>query len=77
MSEFGHGLPSPLPYTDRRGHGVQPPDACAVAFARYEAAAEEQLAALDGEVREAVEEIGGWLSEARAHPGRGVVGFLP
>ncbi|MYS86876.1 DUF7691 family protein [Embleya scabrispora] len=76
VSEFGYGLPSPLPYTDLPGNGVWSPDACAVALAQYEAVTEEQLAALDREVREAVEEIGGWLREARAHPGRGVVGFL-
>lgn len=76
VSELGYGLPAPLPHTDLPGHGVWTPEACAAALAQYEAVTEEQFAALDGDVREAVEEIGGWLRETRTHPGRGIVGFL-
>ncbi|GCD92703.1 DUF7691 family protein [Embleya hyalina] len=76
VSELGYRLPEPLPSADLPGHGVWSPDACAVALAQYEAVGEEQLAALDGDVREAVEELGTWLQEARTHPGRGIVGFL-
>lgn len=76
VSEFGYGLPSPLPYTDLPGHGSWSADTCAAALTQYEAVTEEQFAALDDEVREAVEEIGSWLAETRANPGRGLVGFL-
>lgn len=76
VSELGYGLPSPLPHTDLPGHGVWTPEACATALAQYEAVTEEQFAALDGEVREAVQDIGEWLQETRTHAGRGIVGFL-
>ncbi|WTW93891.1 hypothetical protein OG216_11090 [Streptomycetaceae bacterium NBC_01309] len=76
VSEFGYGLPDPLPSTDLPGHGVWTPGQCAAALTQYEAVTDEQWADLDSEVREAIEEIGGWLREARANPGRGVVGFL-
>ncbi|MEU8140231.1 DUF7691 family protein [Streptodolium elevatio] len=76
VSEFGYGLPSPLPQTDLPGHGVWSPQDCAAALTQYEAVTEEQLADLDPEVREAIEECADWLREARAHEGRGVVGFM-
>ncbi|MGW9213158.1 DUF7691 family protein [Embleya sp. NPDC055664] len=76
VSEFGYGLPEPLPNADLPGHGVWTPDACATALSQYEAVTEEQLATLDGDLREAVEEIGTWLHESRTHPSRGIVGFL-
>ncbi|WP_436774879.1 DUF7691 family protein [Yinghuangia sp. YIM S09857] len=76
VSEFGYGLPSPLPTTDLPGHGVWSPEDCATALAQYEAVTEDQLGALDREVREAIEECAEWLREACAREGRGVVGFM-
>ncbi|MFI6978437.1 hypothetical protein ACIBSV_07540 [Embleya sp. NPDC050154] len=76
VSEFGYGLPSPLPYTDLPGHGVWSPADCAKALEQYAAATGEQLAALDGEVREAIEDCAEWLNAARASEGRGVLGFM-
>jgi hypothetical protein len=76
VSDLGYGLPSPLPHTDLPGHGVWTARECAAALVQYEAVTAEQFATLDDHVREAVEEIGGWLRETRAHPGRGVAGFL-
>ena len=76
VSEFGHGLPSPLPYTDLPGHGVWSPEDCAAALGQFEAVTEDRSAALDREVREAIEECTQWLTEARASEGRGVIGFM-
>ncbi|NUU22048.1 MAG: hypothetical protein HOV68_11130 [Streptomycetaceae bacterium] len=76
VSEFGYGLPSPLPSTDLPGHGVWTPDECATALAQYEATTEDQRAALDREVREAIEECAEWLRAARDSEGRGVIGFM-
>ncbi|MFI6583040.1 hypothetical protein [Embleya sp. NPDC050493] len=76
VSEFGYGLPAPLPRTDLPGHGVWSPADCVTALTQFEAVTEAQLAALDDDVREAVEECAGWLRAARASEGRGVVGFM-
>lgn len=76
VAELGYGLPAPLPYTDLPGHGVWTPSECTTALEQYEAAAEEQFAVLDREVREAVEEAATWLQAARTAEGRGIVGFM-
>ncbi|WP_436791467.1 DUF7691 family protein [Yinghuangia sp. YIM S10712] len=75
-TEFGHGLPSPLPYTDLPGHGVWSAADCATALEQYEAVTEDQFAGLDREVRDAVDEAATWLRAARAAEGRGIVGFM-
>ncbi|UGQ12711.1 hypothetical protein LO772_03565 [Yinghuangia sp. ASG 101] len=76
VAEFGYGLPSALPYTDLPGHGVWTAAECATALEQYEAATEDQFAALDREVREAADEAATWLQSARAAQGRGIVGFM-
>lgn len=75
VSEFGYGLPDPLPDTDLPGHGVWTPPVCTTALDQYNAADPAAFAALDPEVREAVEDCGAWLNEAVAS-GRGIVGFM-
>jgi hypothetical protein len=76
VSEFGYGLPDPLPHADLPGHGVWTPEDCATALAQFERSTEDQLAALDDDVREAVGECVDWLRAAQAADGRGVVGFM-
>ncbi|MFD7511325.1 hypothetical protein ACFV5N_18595 [Streptomyces sp. NPDC059853] len=70
-------FPAPLPRPEELpGHGVWSTADCARALKEWEAATPDLRAALDPEVREAVESIAGWLRRAAAKPGAGVLGFF-
>lgn len=78
VSEFSHGsAPDPIPAPgDFPGYGEWSADRCRQALAEWEATDAEQRQALAPEVREAVECCAGWLRDARAKDGGGVVGFF-
>ncbi|MET2715680.1 hypothetical protein ABXV03_08025 [Streptomyces harbinensis] len=70
-------FPAPLPRPEELpGHGTWSAADCARALEQWEATTPDQRAALDPEVREAVESIADWLRHTAAKPDAGVLGFF-
>lgn len=75
VGEFTYSPPSPLPLPEGfPGYGEWSVEDCAKGLAQWEASAEDQRAALDREVLEAVECCVDWMLDSGG-TGRAVVGF--
>lgn len=77
VTTFMYGaVPDPLPRPrDVPGYGEWKADQCRALVEQWTAAAPERRAAVDPQVREAIESCVEWARAAQRKPGHGVVGF--
>lgn len=81
VEEFGYSsLPDPLPWTDIPGCGTWTHEQCLRGLEQFAAAKQAvdaggQAPPLEREVAEAAVQCVGWMREAAARPGFGVIGF--